>query len=113
MTLTTPSGYIVEYNEFLTFGQKRDIDKMYRSHLKMNINNDKSAEMTAEPSIIAEDMAINFLVTKISKGEQQITSNFRQEMDSWKEEDGQAVLDVINVITAPKKKDVTISSVAS
>ena|SRR5258708_40206421 len=113
MTLTTPSGYIVEYNEFLTFGQKRAIDKMYRSNLKMNINNDKSAEMTAEPSLIAEDMAINFLVTKISKDGQQNTSNFRAEMESWKEEDGQAVLDVINAVTTPKKKDVTTSSAVS
>jgi hypothetical protein len=104
LSLTTPSGFIIEYREYLTFGEKRAIDKMYRSHMKMRMENDAASEMTAEPMLIAEDMAMNFLITKITMGDQVIIADFRKTMESWKEEDGQAVVTAINEVTARQKK---------
>jgi hypothetical protein len=104
---------MIEYRDYLTFGEKRAIDKMYRSHMKMRMENEAASEMTAEPILIAEDMAMNFLITKITMGDQVITTDFRKAMESWKEEDGQAVVAAINEVTARQKKAQINSSVPS
>lgn len=55
-----------------------------------------------------EDKAIELLVKKIEKPEGVvITTGFHAEIMSWKEADGQAVVDKINEITAIIKKPAT------
>jgi hypothetical protein len=112
MILTTPSGYEVHIKDFLSFGEKRQLEKFIAS--KVMVKADSKRQVEVEPvsgslNYEMQDMAFGFLIQKIIKVEEEITTKLYDEVMTWKEEDGQAVFDAINEVTSksplvPSKK---------
>lgn len=103
MTITTPSGYEVSIKDFLSFGEKRQLEKLIASRIKIKADSNQKIDMAPVDASInyeMQDMAFGFLVQKIIKGEQEITTNLYDEIMSWPEGDGQAVFNAINEVTA-------------
>jgi hypothetical protein len=112
MVITTPSGYEVHIKDFLAFGEKRQLEKFIASRIMVKAGSDKQVDIApVEGSINYEmqDMAFGFLVQKIIKDSNEITTNIYDEVMTWREEDGQVVFEAIDEVTSktplvPKKK---------
>lgn len=116
MIITTPSGYEVHLKDFLSFGEKRQLEKLIASKIKVRTDG-SSKKVDVEPvegtiNYDMQDMAFRFLVLKIIKktdsDSQEITSNIYDEVMTWQEEDGNAVFAAIDQVTSksplvPKK----------
>ncbi len=103
MIITTPSGYEVHLKDFLTFGEKRQLEKLVASKIRVKADANKQVDIEpVEGSINYEmqDMAFNFLIQKIVKGEEEITAKLYEEVMSWREEDGDPVYEALDKITA-------------
>lgn len=115
-TLTTPSGYRVAFKPFATFGDKRQIQRVFLSAAKVNPAKPDDVAFSADLMFAAQDEALKLLVTQIEiegtgapiTDPEQILST----VQGWKEADGQAVYDRLNELTADplppaerKKKD--------
>ncbi len=103
MVITTPSGYEVHINDFLSFGEKRQLEKLVAS--KVMVKADGKQEVDVQPvsgslNYEMQDMAFSFLVRKIIKGEEEVSVKLYDEVMGWKEEDGIAVFDAINEVTS-------------
>lgn len=112
MIITTPSGFEVHIKDYLSFGEKRQLEKLIASRITVKANANQKVDISpVEGSINYEmqDMAFGFLVQKIVKESEELTTNLYDEIMSWREADGKAVFDAINEVTAaplvqPKKK---------
>lgn len=120
MVITTPSGYQVTLKDFLPFGFKRQLEKMFYEHFKLKGEDFKKAagdtnkdEIGASVDDISgsvlydmQEKALEFLVEKVEikqdGGASLILSKkdeIMQAVYSWKEEDGQAIMDKVNELT--------------
>ncbi len=112
MIITTPSGYEVHVKDFLSFGEKRQLEKLIASRIKVKADADNKVDISPVDGSVnyeMQDMAFGFLVQKILKEGAEITTSLYDEIMSWHEADGKAVFDAINEVTAaplvqPKKK---------
>jgi len=109
MILTTPSGYEVHIKDFLSFGEKRQLEKFIASKVMVKADSKQQVEVSGSLNYEMQDMAFSFLIQKIVKAEEEITTKLYDEVMSWREEDGQAVFDAINEVTSksplvPSKK---------
>jgi hypothetical protein len=103
--VSTPSGYKVFLKDFLSFGDKRSLMAIMYENIKVKPTADAQKPDIDEIPLTfmskVEDRALELLVVKIEKPEQVVvTTGFHKEIMSWKEEDGQAVMNKINEITA-------------
>ena len=108
MTITTPSGYEVYLKDSLAFGEKRQLEKLIASHIRVKADANQKVDMAPiEGSVNYEmqDMAFGFLIQKIVKEGQEITSGLYDEVMSWKEADGTVVYEAIDKITAKPVAD--------
>ncbi len=103
MTITTPSGYEVHLKDYLAFGEKRQLEKLIASKIKVSTDVNQKVDIApVEGSINYEmqDMAFAFLVQKIVKDGEELTTKLYDEVMTWKEEDGTVVYEAIDKITA-------------
>lgn len=103
MVITTPSKYEVHIKDYLSFGEKRQIEKLVAS--KVMVKAGGKEQVNVEPvsgslNYEMQDLAFGFLVQKIIKGEEEITTKLYDEVMSWREEDGSVVFDAINEVTS-------------
>lgn len=107
MVITTPSGYKVTVKDFITFGQRRELERILISASKVNPQTQTMGEISPSALYDVQDKAVEMLVTQIEKGHEQqiIASGFVSEIASWKEEDGAVVYAKINEITTPKSQE--------
>ncbi len=100
--LKTPSGYTVFLRPFLTFGQRRELEKVWASKLKVDADA-KRTEFDASAIYEAEDLAVSFLVEKIlDKDGNELAGKPLETILSWPDEDGRCVYDKINEIASIK-----------
>ncbi len=103
MTITTPSGYEVHIKDYLAFGEKRQLEKLIASKIKVSTDSNQKIDIApVEGSINYEmqDMAFGFLVQKIVKEGEELTAKLYDEVMSWREEDGQVVFQAIDEVTS-------------
>lgn len=103
MELKTPSGHRVFLKQFLTFGQKRDIEKVFASKVKVDPLTQKS-EVDGSVLYDAQDLGVKYLIEKIiDKDSKEYTGDdILPAILSWPEEDGKLVYDKIDEITSLK-----------
>lgn len=103
MELKTPSGHRVFLKSFLSFGQKRDIEKVFASKVKVDPLTQKS-EVDGSVLYDAQDLGVKYLVEKIidKDGKEYTGDEVLSVILSWSEKDGKLVYDKIDEITAIK-----------
>ncbi len=112
MTITTPSGYEVYLKEALTFGQRREYNRLILSGAKIKPLQNKveteedikidMPELDPDLAFQSQDLAFKFLVEKIVIDGTEYTDKFQDLVMNWQEEDGQAVYNAISEITKKK-----------
>lgn len=105
MVIKTPSGYSVELKDFLTFGQRRAIEKLLISKSKINPQTQSLSDI--EPSLLYEvqDEAFKMLVTKIINDKGTVVEgDLFKFVNELPEEDGQLIYKTINDITNSQGK---------
>ncbi len=103
--ITTPSGHKVTIKTGLTYGDKRQIERVFLQSAKVDPRQPEKMNFEASAMYDAQDLAVKLLVTKV---EIKDGTTFDQpderlplailEMD---EADGKAVYDRINELTTP------------
>src|SRR5262245_38298935 len=104
MIITTPSGYEVHLKDYLSFGEKRQLEKLIASRVMVKTDGSQKVDIAPVEGSInydMQDMAFGFLVLKVVKDGQELTANLYDEIMSWREADGQAVFNAINEVTSP------------
>lgn len=121
MVITTPSGYKVTLKDFLPFGFKRQLEKMFYEHFKLKGEDFKKAATTENKDEIGasvedisgsvlyemQEKALEFLIDKIEIPQEEGKSDLvltdknkiMEMIYSWKEEDGNAVMVKVNEMT--------------
>jgi len=108
MVVNTPSKYIIEIKDFVSFGLERALQRIYAKGSQITTNNSGDPKnpktlvnFSGEIVLDAEDYALEHLVIKITKGDKVITSGFLEEVNSWERQDASIVYDAINKMTNP------------
>lgn len=105
MKITTPSKYEVHFKEYLTFGQKRVLQRLIFSQIRVTPSTDakKSAnvnDFSVEFMQDVQDKACEMLIEKIIINGKEHTDNLVDLVLSWRDEDGQAVYTKVDELTA-------------
>jgi len=107
MVVTTPSKYKVFLKDYLSFGQKRELQKLIFSKLKIKPSADSEGVRRTEIEEFSvdfmqdiQDKAFNMLIEKIEIEGKEYTDNLFELVMSWNEKDGQSVFTEIDKITA-------------
>lgn len=103
-TITTPSGYQVNFKDRLTYGDRRAIKKIMRSHMKMELDVDQDTEKVDQrfqplSMDFTDEMELEVFkraIDSIKVGEQTHTKNLLDLVYSWDDRDGEAVFDYLN-----------------
>jgi len=102
---TTPSGYTVYLKPYLTFRQKRELDRFLASKMMVDpINQTKKTEIPASIYYDTQDLLLKFLIEKVTDT-QNVTYTGDAAIErilSMKEEDGKMVFDKIDELTQAK-----------
>lgn len=98
MTITTPSGYIVELKDRLTYGDRRSIKGIMLQSMKMDMA--EGSKPRVEPIDLSftarmEEEVFARAIVSITKGEEKLTKNLLEEVYSWNDEDGEAVFNYL------------------
>jgi hypothetical protein len=99
MTITTPSGHRVEIKDFLSFGDKRHLERMMTDAVKIRKTNDGmiSEPFTGSFVMDVQEEAVRRMIVGITLADgTQPTGNFKDVIDSWNSKDGQFVYDEID-----------------
>lgn len=101
----TPSGHTISIKPYLTFGQSRAIEKLWMSTMKV-VPGQQEPTSSIDASIVyeAQDMAVKFLVEKITTNEDKVFQGdtVLDVIASMKEEDGRAIYAKIDEIASAK-----------
>lgn len=99
MILKTPSGYSVELKDKLTFGEMRELQKGLFAGIKSEIG--KAPEIEMVKLLEYGEKAFPYLVVKIIKDGKEVEGDLLAEVNSWSNEDGEAVFNQITTISQP------------
>lgn len=112
-TITTPSGHIVEFKEYLTFGERRAVNRLMTDKIKINIQGGKSVSDPLPASVMIDmqnEIFKRVIVSITEKGKEKVMSDgdgtkLIQLVESWEEADGQFVFDEIDKNFNPQQSD--------
>jgi hypothetical protein len=102
ITLTTPSGWKAVIKPFMTFGDKRALERVFAEGMTLDAKGDPHA--SGKSVYDAQDKAVSLMVTELTH-EDGRTSNDAQTILAWimgmPEEDGRMIYDKVNELTNP------------
>jgi hypothetical protein len=113
--ITTPSGYKVTFKPFVSFGVKRQIQRVLMASAKVDPKDPDKIEFSPAAMLDSQDLAVKLLVERIEvKGQETtyvtIPEQVLETIQGWPEPDGQAVYDKIDQLTNstedPKKRGI-------
>ena len=116
MIVKTPSGYEVHLKEYLSFGQKRQLQKFMYSKMRVKQVAGEGGKAKAEIEEFSvdfmqelQDKAFEMLVEKIIIDGKEYTEDLYNMVMGWKEADGQVLYAKIDEATAmfstPQEED--------
>ena len=100
MNFKTPSGYIVELKDKLTFGEMRLLQKGLFEGMTAEIG--KTPQLSMTKLLEFGEKAFPLLVTKITIDGKEVEGDLLKVVNSWDNEDGEALFNQINVISQPQ-----------
>lgn len=101
MTITTPSGHVVELKDMVTYGDQRAVRRVIQSGMKVDIESNKRM-MAGDVLMDAEETALRRLVIAVTPKDGQKITDPNQILDlvySWPPADGTAVFQAVNKLT--------------
>ncbi|MDQ3098892.1 MAG: hypothetical protein M3Q44_04040 [bacterium] len=103
--LITPSGYKVYLKPYMNFGQKRDLQRMFVSRVRVDKEMQK-ADLDGSSVFDAEDAAVKIMVEKVVDQEGREYTNKDELLSlilSWQDSDAQPIYDKIEELTKAKQ----------
>lgn len=113
MIITTPSNYKVTLKDFLTFGEKRTLERTIVEGTVVDTDSKQAPKIQGTQLYAYQDKAFEILVQKIEiedKSYDSSNQNLYEMVMSWREEDGKAVFDKILEMISPKETEKKSSS---
>ena len=101
----TPSGYTVHLKPFLTFGDKRSLERVFAEG--MSIDPTKGTSQASGKAIYeAQDKAVELMVIKIvtAEGKEFAGDSVLEVINSMRDDDGRAIYDKVNELSTPQEK---------
>lgn len=104
ITFQTPAGYTVHLKPFLTFGDKRSLERVFAEG--MSIDPTKGTTQASGTAIYAaQDKAVELMVVKIEMKGAVIEGNeILPAINTMRDDDGRAIYDKVNELSTPQEK---------
>jgi hypothetical protein len=102
ITYTTPSGYTVHLKPFLTFGDKRALERVFAEGMSVDATNGTS-QASGKAIYEAQDKAVELMVVKIEMEGKTIDGDqILPAIYAMQDPDGRAIYDKVNELSSPK-----------
>lgn len=100
--ITTPSGHKVFVKPYLTYGQSRELQRMWLKNIRIDGNKREFKDFSADVQYEVQEVAVKMLVEKVveADGTEHTGEAVLDVIMNWKAEDGKAAMDEIDRITS-------------
>jgi hypothetical protein len=104
ITFTTPSGYTVHLKPFLTFGDKRSLERVFAEGMSVDATNGTS-QASGKAIYEAQDKAVELMVVKIEMDGKTIEGDqILPAIYAMRDPDGRSIYDKVNELSTPQEE---------